>query len=192
MTLMDDPASTSSAEMARLIELAQGGDRQAFTSLFQRYHAQICTYVGRLVENDEVGRDLAQETFLQAWQHLPDLRDALSFKAWLYRIATNLSHSYLRRERLVRWLPWIEHGEEESWKRLRLDGPEEQISKNECIRLALAQVSPQNRTCLLLQSVIGFSQHEISEIMGISQKCVGAYVSRGREQFRLAYQRLNQ
>lgn len=190
MTRMDDP--TRAAEKVRLIELAQSGDRYAFTNLFQRYHAQICTYLGRLLENEELGRDLAQETFLRAWQQLPQLRDALSFEAWLYRIATNLAHSTLRRERLVRWLPWIEQSEEETPQRLKLDGPEEQVSKNECMRLALAQVSPQNRTCLLLQVVAGFSQSEIAGIMGISQKCVSAYVSRGREQFRLAYQRLNQ
>jgi len=169
MTSKDDPTSSSPAETARLIELAQEGDRQAFTCLFQRYHAQICTYLGRLVENDEAGRDLAQETFLQAWQHLPSLRDALSFQAWLYRIATNLAHSYLRREKQVRWLPWLERSEEETWRGLKLDGPEEQAGKNECMRLALAQVSPQNRSCLLLQMAAGFSQAEIAEIMGISQ-----------------------
>lgn len=191
MTLKDDPASSAPAEMIRQIELAQKGDRQAFTCLFQRHHVQICTYLGRLVENDEAGRDLAQETFLQAWQHLPGLRDPLSFQAWLYRIATNLAHSYLRREMRVRWLPWLEHSEEETWRSLKLDGPEEQTGKNECMSLALAQVSPQNRTCLLLQVMAGFSQAEIAEIMGISQKSVSAYVSRGREQFRQAYQLLN-
>jgi len=189
---MDDPLRALPAEKASLIEQAQSGDRYAFTSLFQRYHPQICTYLGRLVENEEWGRDLAQETFFQAWQQLPHLRDALSFEAWLYRIATNLAHSSRRRERLVRWLPWIEQsGEGEIPQRLKLDGPEEQVSKNDCMRLALAQVSPQNRTCLLLQVVAGFSQREIAGIMGISQKCVSAYVSRGREQFRVAYQRLN-
>lgn len=188
MTLMDDATSVPLAEKARLIELAQGGDRNAFTALFHRYHPQICTYLGRLVENDEIGRDLAQETFVQAWQQLPHLRDALAFEAWLYRIATNLAHSLLRRERLVRWLPWGERGEG-SWPRSELEGPEEQASKKECMSLALAQVSPQNRTCLLLQVVGGFSQREIAGIVGISQKTVSAYVSRGREQFRAAYQR---
>jgi len=196
MTPMYDPSSASSIEKIALIDMAQAGDRDAFTSLFQRYHVQICTYLGRLVENDELGRDLAQETFLQAWQHLPNLHDPLSFEAWLYRIATNLARSSLRRDKLVRWLPWIEHsmGEEDqqTWTHLKLDGPEEQAGKKECLRLALAQVSPRNRTCLLLQVVSGFSQREIAEIMSISEKCVGAYVSRGREQFRLAYERLNQ
>lgn len=189
MTLMDDATSVQFAEKARLIELAQGGDRDAFTTLFQRYHPRICTYLGRLVENEDTGRDLAQETFVQAWQQLPHLRDTLSFEAWLYRIATNLARSFLRRERLVRWLPWGERGGGESWQPVELDGPEEQASKKECMSLALAEVSPQNRTCLLLQVVAGFSQHEIAGIVGISQKTVSSYVSRGREQFRAAYQR---
>ena len=189
MTLMDDATSVPSAEKAMLIELAQGGDRDAFATLFQRYHPRICTYLGRLVENDEIGRDLAQETFVQAWQQLPHLRDALSFEAWLYRIATNQARSFLRRARLVRWLPWGERSGEESWQRIELDGPEEQASKKECMSLALAQVSPQNRICLLLQVVAGFSQREIAGIVGISQKTVSAYVCRGREQFRTAYQR---
>ncbi len=192
MTPIDDPIHASPAEKARLIELAQGGDRNAFTNLFQRYHPYICTYLGRLVQNDELGRDLAQETFFSAWQQLPNLRDALSFEAWLYRIATNLAYSSLRREKIVRWLPWVERGSEERWQHLKLEGPEEQASKKECMKLALAQVSPQNRTCLLLQVVVGFSQREIAEILGISEKSVSAYVSRGREQFRVVYQRLNQ
>ena len=193
MSPMEDPPRAVPAANASLIELAQRGDRDAFTQLFQRYHVQICTYLGRLVENDEIGCDLAQDTFLRAWQELPQLRDTLSFEAWLYRIATNLAYSNLRRERRVRWLPWLEHSSEEATPSgLMLDGPEEQIGKHECMRSALAQVSPQNRTCLLLQVVAGFSQSEISAILGITQKCVSAYVSRGREQFRVAYQRFSE
>jgi RNA polymerase sigma factor (sigma-70 family) len=54
----------------------------------------------------------------------------------------------------------------------------------------LAQLAPQSRTCLLLQLVAGFSQREIAESLGISEKSVSAYVSRGREQFRRAYSRM--
>ena len=69
MTLMDDATGVSSAEKDSLIELAQSGDRNAFAALFQCYHARICTYLGRLVENEEIGRDLAQETFVEVRLH---------------------------------------------------------------------------------------------------------------------------
>src|SRR5436305_2085303 len=105
-------------EAVELIELARAGDREAFTRLFQRYNQQICTYLGRLVGNADLGRDLAQETFLHAWESLPALRSELSFKSWLYRIATNLARSHLRHEKLIRWLPWVEHGDDAAFEHL--------------------------------------------------------------------------
>ncbi len=183
-----DASPTGTVE---LIERARAGDREAFTRLFQSYNQQICTYLGRLVGNAELGRDLAQETFLHTWKSLPVLRNDLSFKPWLYRVATNLARSHLRHDNLIRWLPWVERGEAVTLEHLTVAGPENQASDSVCIQLALAQVSPQNRVCLLLQLVGGFSQREIGESLGISEKSVSAYVSRGKEQFRRAYQRLD-
>lgn len=105
----------------------------------------------------------------------------LQFKSWLYRIATNAARSYLRRTRLVRWLPWTEQNT------LWIAGPEEQAGEAEHIRQVLARLGAQSRVCLLLQLSAGFSQREIATVLKISEKSVSAYVSRGREQFRQLY-----
>lgn len=102
-TLSCGLTDTSTVEIT---QLAQRGDSAAFITLFQNYNNQICTYLAHLVGNDELGRDLAQETFLRAWKSLPSMQDKLQFKPWLYRIATNLARSHLRRTRLIRWLSW--------------------------------------------------------------------------------------
>src|SRR6516225_4200352 len=78
-----------------LVEQARTGDRAAFTALFQQYNAPICRYLTHLVGNEEVGRDLAQETFLAAWRSLPGLQEGLHFSPWLYRIATNQAYAHL-------------------------------------------------------------------------------------------------
>ncbi len=173
------------ASLTEMVERARAGDAQGFSALFQRFNGPICTYLARLVGNDELGRDLAQETFLLAWKNLPHLQGELHFKAWLYRIATNVARSHLRHERLIRWLPWVERDNLPN-----LTGPEEHVGEIECVEQALAYLAPQCRVCLLLQLVGGFSQHEIAAMLGISEKSVGAYVFRGREQFRMAYRRL--
>lgn len=167
-----------------LVELARQGDASAFTALFHLHNAPLCTYLARLLGDDELGRDIAQETFLRAWTGLQNIKGELQFKPWLYRIATNLARSHMRRARLVRWLPWIEHED-----LLQGAGPEEGVSEAECIKLALAQLAPQCRACLILQVVGGFSQREIAGMLHISEKSVSSYVSRGREQFRHAYYR---
>ena len=194
LSLDDDAAQnacdSSLAAVTELVEQARVGDAVGFTVLFQEFNAPICTYLARLVGNDELGRDLAQETFLLAWKNLPRLQGELHFKAWLYRIATNVARSHLRHERLIRWLPWIEHEERHADRLPSVAGPEEHVGEAEYVAQVLACLAPQCRVCLLLQLVGGFSQREIAGLLGISEKSVGAYVCRGREQFRREYRRL--
>jgi len=178
------------AALAALVERARAGDVAAFTALYERYYAPICRYLARLVGDDDLGSDLAQDTFLAAWRALPAIEDHTYFVPWLYRIASNLARSHLRRARLIRWLPWGERGEAQPPGYPSIAGPEEQTGEIERIKLALAEVSPQYRSCLLLQLDVGFSQREIARLLGLNEKSVSVYISRGRQQFRQAYQRL--
>ncbi len=181
----DEPASFPGGE-ADCVERARAGNGLAFSWLFQHYNAPICAYLARLVGNDELGRDLAQETFVRAWKGLPGLAGELLFKPWLYRIATNVARSHQRHERLVRWLPLPGH-EQEMHEQLSIAGPEEQAGESEHVRQILARLGAQARACLLLQLYAGFSQREIATVLKISEKSVSSYVSRGREQFRQLY-----
>lgn len=176
--------------LVALVERARTGDRTAFTALFHQFNARICTYLARLVGDDDLGRDLAQETFLAAWRALPQMREASRFSAWLYRIATNTAHSQLRRGRVVHALPWGDPDDSGVRQPFSVVGPEQHAEEAERVKLALAALAPRNRVCLLLQLEGGFAQSEIAALLGISEKAVSAYVSRGREQFRQAYERL--
>jgi RNA polymerase sigma-70 factor (ECF subfamily) len=176
--------------LAEQVARARDGDREAFTALFHQFNARIRTYLARLVGDDDLGRDLAQDTFLAAWRALPMIHDQMRFAPWLYRIATNTARSHQRHAALVRWLPWAEHADDMSHERLHVPGPEQHAGESEWVTLALARLAPQNRTCLLLQLEGGFAQREIAELLGISEKSVSAYVSRAREQFRRAYEQL--
>jgi RNA polymerase sigma-70 factor (ECF subfamily) len=178
------------ASLVGMVEHARAGDRAAFTALFERYNARICRYLARLVGDDDLGRDLAQDTFLAAWRGLPGIQDDARFGPWLYRIATNLARSHLRRARLIRWLPWGDAGGHTGAGHPSMVGPEEHAGEAEYVALALARMSPQCRACLLLQLEGGFSQREVAQLLGISEKSVSAYISRGRQQFRQAYQSL--
>lgn len=181
------PPDSAQAQLAEIIEVARTGDQKAFTQLYEHYNAPICTYIAHYIGNDEVGRDLAQETFIRAWKGLPKLQGDISFRPWLYRIATNVARTHLQRERLVNWLPRKGEQKNSPQSVLSVAGPEEQIGEQDCITQVLATLPPQPRMCLLLQHVAGFSQREIATILSISEKSVSAYVSRGREQFRLTY-----
>ena len=176
--------------LAALVECARAGEDAAFAALFEHYNARIFRYLERIVGNPEVGRDLTQDTFVAAWRSLPGLQEAGRFSPWLYRIATNMARLHLRRARLIRWLPWGAPEQPIAGAHLSLVDPEEQIGQSEWVRLALATLTPKYRICLLLQLEGGFSQREIAHLLDLAEKSVSSYISRGRQQFRLAYQRL--
>ncbi len=73
-------AAVIDTELAQVVGLARAGDGLAFRDLFQKYNGQVCTYLARLVGNDETGRDLAQETFVRAWKSLPAIRERRAFQ----------------------------------------------------------------------------------------------------------------
>lgn len=175
--------------LAQAIRKAQEGDHAAFASLYQRYKARIWQRLTYFVGEHEAVQDLFQETFLRAWQKLPELKSGVPFESWLKRIAANLAIDYLRHEKQALFVSLSEEdGESGAVSILRSAvGPEAEFDLREGIRLALQAMSPQNRACVLLQDQWGFSQREIAQLLHISEKSVGAYVSRGREQLRRAY-----
>jgi RNA polymerase sigma factor (sigma-70 family) len=197
----DDSADTSLAlskgmrcdtREESLVELARHGDDDAFAALFEAYNVRICAYLARLVGNDELGRDLAQDTFIAAWRMLPQTLAELRFGPWLYRIATNAARSHLRRARLLPYLPFGLENIHAQHASSAEPEPGARLAEAERIKLALSTVPPQARICLLLQLEGGFAQREIAAALRISEKSVSAYVSRGREQFRRAHRALEQ
>src|SRR5947209_18840013 len=133
---------TETVWFVEVVRDAQAGNISAFNTLFQYYNARICTYLARMVGNDEEGRDLAQETFIKVWRALPAMIDESRFETWLYRIATNTAIDYLR-HRKFRWPLCKNHEVDDTSERMSMAGPEKQIEEAELIKLALAQLSPQ-------------------------------------------------
>ncbi len=177
---MDDPSQEE------LVARAQAGDPLAFTLLFQAYYSKICIYLARQIGNDEQWKDLAQDTFIQVWEKLPELRCAQHFKPWLYRIATNEAMCFLRKEkdRGNRCQPLPADEEYLFHENLIAPGPEERIAQEDWLKQALSTLEPRCRACLLLYVVERFSQHEIATMLGISESTVSGNICRGREHLR--------
>ena len=79
----------SNSWLVKMVELAKARDQGAFAALFERYNSEVCILLSRLLNSREEIHNLASDTFLKAWLHLPELQDTSRFRAWLYIIATN-------------------------------------------------------------------------------------------------------
>jgi len=93
-------------------DLAAGlvaGDERAFEQLYADYGEGIRRHISRMVRSG-AAQDLAQEAFLRAWQRAEQWDGRGTFKAWLYRIATNLALNHLRTVRRRREQPLCSSG----------------------------------------------------------------------------------
>ena len=91
----EHPHQTRDSLAARL----RAGDRTAATELVDIYYEQIYLYMRRLGHDRQASEDLTQESFLNAWHHIGQLRDGNALNSWLYRIAGNASKLYWRKHR---------------------------------------------------------------------------------------------
>jgi RNA polymerase sigma-70 factor (ECF subfamily) len=161
----------------------RAGTDAVFEQLFRDYRQPILNYVYRLVGDSARAEELTQQAFVKAYHALPSLPAAANRRAWLYRIATNTCYDYLRRRRLVQWLPLLERDR----RPLSQDSPESPLGERDAVQRTLTQLLPSHRAVLILYSVQGYSTAEIAQMLGISTGAVKTRLCRARERFRKAY-----
>ncbi|MDP6421137.1 MAG: RNA polymerase sigma factor [SAR202 cluster bacterium] len=172
----------------QVIAQVRTGQTDAFGHIVERYQLPIVRYLTRLTGNIETARDLAQDTFLQAYKSILKTKSELSLKAWLYRIATNNARQFHRRRRLLTFVPFGERGTPV----IAADqASSEQTVERMTIEQAMLRVNHERRVCMVLHYVEGLKYKEIGEIVGVSEEAVRKRVARGNNDFRKAYQSLS-
>ena len=160
--------SRENGDEAELIAKSREGDRDAFTVLIERYERRVVGVALAVVHNQDDALELAQETFVRAFENLKNFESRSSFSTWLYRIAANLSIDFWRREGRYNVL----RGEDAENELRRLPSGQgdsyraaSQTELGERLKEALEQLTPEHRAVVLLREVEGLSYDEISDVL---------------------------
>src|SRR5262245_29429050 len=121
---------------ASLVALARQGDTAAFNELTERYQRNIFRLAQNITQNREDAEDVLQETFLKAYEHLPEFHGDSKFYTWLVRIGVNEALMKLRRRKWDKtvWLDEpLETGEDTVAREIAVweDNPEQRYAKEE-------------------------------------------------------------
>ncbi|MCP4899223.1 MAG: sigma-70 family RNA polymerase sigma factor [bacterium] len=152
-----------------LVLLALDGDEEAFACIVRRYQRRLTAFLGQLVGDIELARELAQEAFIRAWRALPRYDSHYRFSTWLFRIAHNLGIDQLRRRKLqvVSLYRQDQSGDE---MELELQDPakdpfghlENRVLARE-LKTVINDLKPEYRELVLLRHFGGFSYQEIAD-----------------------------
>jgi RNA polymerase sigma-70 factor (ECF subfamily) len=175
--------SRDGREDARLVKRCRQGDTGAFETLVRKYQDPVFSIAYRMVGDREEARDLAQETFISAFEGIRAFDARRSFRAWLYRIAANASIDQLRRGGKSRGVPVrIAVGagdsgtdQESGGVVIELPGPEAQMPENvsisnETSRLvweALEELPGNYRAVVVLHHMEGMSYAQTGRVLGV-------------------------
>jgi RNA polymerase sigma-70 factor, ECF subfamily len=173
---------------AELIERATKGDSEAFAVLVERYQRRVVGVAMAVVHNQDDAVELAQETFVRAFENLSKFESRSSFSTWLYRIAANLAIDFWRREgRHV-----VLHGEDADNELRRMPSAQGDSYKaaarselSERIKQALEELTPEHRAVILLREVEGLSYDEISEALNCPRGTVMSRLHYARGKLRV-------
>jgi len=161
-------------------------DAHAFEVLFERYEDMILRHLVRIVRDDATAQDLVQEDFLRVWIRGEQWNGSGTFKAWLYRIGTNLALNHLRSVRRRREQPlqirddWGEGDEDESpvpaWmidaSALGPDAALELTERRETFRRLVERLPQEKREVFRLVHEMEMSMRDAADELGIPEGTV--------------------
>ena len=148
-------------------------DRKSFDLLVVKYQSSVRGFFLRQTLGDsQLSDDLAQDTFVKAYTHLSSFKALSGFSTWLYRIAYNVWYDYTRSHKDTQDIdtPTVARQNAQNTNAaLKMD-----------LLNALKILSDNERTCITLQLMDGFSIDKIADVTGLAQGTIKSHLSRGK------------
>ena len=184
--LVADSQGTQGPDDATLIERSRAGEPEAFGELVVRYQDRLYNTLIRVCGDAEEARDVTQEAFVQAFVKLDSFRGNSAFYTWLYRIAFNTAISRRRRRKPTfsldeaRDAAGFEPADPDARPEANLEREEQAIQ----VRAALATLSEEHRSVLVLREIDGCDYETIGEMLEVPVGTVRSRLHRARMQLK--------
>ncbi len=186
----DAAGSIGQVEEETLVQRARLGHLDAYDELIRRYQERIYATIYHMTSNHEDANDLAQETFIKAFQALKSFKGGSSFYTWIYRIAVNKTINFLkqRKHRAHMSLNDLDFNAEHDPDLVALISektPRREVNLAELqekLNTALQKLSEAHRLVVVLHDVQGLPHEEIAKIMDCNIGTVRSRLFYARQQ----------
>ena len=183
--------SNSPGQEDQLVAKARSGDLESFEALVNLYAKRIFHIAYKIVESIHDAEDVLQETFLKAFENLPQFRAESSFYTWIVQIAVNGALQRVKKRRLQTVSLDGLYGDDDDFRPERIvawdDNPEKIYSRKETQHIleeAIVSLPTLYRTVFLLKDVENMTMAKIARTLEISQPAAKSRLIRARLELR--------
>jgi RNA polymerase sigma-70 factor (TIGR02960 family) len=175
------------------VAAAIAGEESAFAELTERHRRELHVHCYRMLASFDEAEDAVQETFLRAWRSRESFDGSALFRAWLYRIATNVCLDLLRgRSRRLTTLhsfaemPWLQPYPDRLLDEIAPsdDQPDAVVVERETIELAflaaMQVLPPRQRAALIVRDMLGWPASETASLLETSVAAANSALQRAR------------
>lgn len=172
-----------------LIEATKTGDEAAFAEIVNRYRNPITNYLYRFLNDYEEAVDLAQETFVRVYFAIERYHTEYAFSTYIYRIATNLAISELRKRKRRKLLSLTGLYQSDAEDNTEFQPPDERSlqdtnliedERSRVIAKAISTLPEKYRVPIVLRDVEGKSYDEVASILELGLGTTKSRISRAR------------
>jgi RNA polymerase sigma-70 factor (ECF subfamily) len=161
------------------VERCLGGDLDAFGMLIDRYQAPVFRIVLNMVGNYEDAKEVLQQVFMKAFEHLASFDRDRRFFSWIYRMAVNESINHIRARRPVE--PLTDEARGPLWDPARSF---EERERDRRVRDAVTGLNEIYRPVVILRHFAHCSYTEIAEVLNLPEKTVKSRLFTARQLLR--------
>ena len=155
----------------RLVELAQAGDGEAFSKLYEAYFDRVYRFIFFRVADDRMAEDLASQVFLKAWENLHRYRPRATFLAWLYAIARNsVIDMYRTRKTIISLEEAVPIAAQDD----KLDDRLQLEFEVKALQAAMQQLTREQQEVITLKFIADYDTAQIAREMGKSEGAIRA------------------
>jgi RNA polymerase sigma-70 factor (ECF subfamily) len=175
---------------AELMLRVKEGDSASFERLLEKYRSPVISYLYRMVQNQGIAEELAQEVFFRVYRSRLTYEPTAKFTTWLFRIATHLALNSLRDHRNERAQESLDGEDPEARTIQIMDGRrnrEQELlaeARLEEVRRAIAALPEKQRAAVLMHKYQEMDYVQISSVLGCSTSAVKSLLFRAYETLR--------
>ncbi|HEY3442134.1 MAG TPA: sigma-70 family RNA polymerase sigma factor [Paludibaculum sp.] len=175
---------------AGLMLCVRNGDSACFSALLDRHRNSVVHFLYRMVLNQAIAEELAQEVFLRVYRSRAKYEPSAKFTTWLFRISANLAFNWLRDEKNERFQESLQDEDAPSSTRRLFDHQPSvecvlvhRVKLNE-VREAITRLPPKQRAAVLMHKYEEMEYSQIARVLGCSESAVKSLLFRAYESLR--------